>query len=236
MSEQKTVLVILLSILAVLLFGVAFASSSTTTTITTTTTTITPKPPATPTSQPVKKTTTPVATPVAPAPKPVVQPPKPAPVASTPQRPAVDLRQASELGGGGYNRSSWSKSWNRTVNSYLGWGTGSCRYAFYETSGNCHTRNHRDHLVPLREAYDSGGYNWTTSRKKQFYTYLPNLYEMLGRANSSKGSRDPAEWKPYNRSSWCRYATEWIAVKKYWQLSADIAEINALKEMLATCT
>lgn len=229
MSNQDRVwLSILLIILLILLLLLIGAVSSQTTTITTTTTTTVPQPA---TSSPAVKKPAVQAAPTLSAKKPVALTPAPAPSRAT----TVDLPVAAELNDRNYNRRNWTKSWTSAVNNYLGWGASNCRYAFYETTGNCHSRNHRDHVVALREAYDSGGYRWSTTRKKQFYVYLPNLYEMLGSANSSKSSRDPAEWKPANRSAWCRYATEWIAVKKYWQLSADAAEISALQMMLNTC-
>ena len=95
-----------------------------------------------------------------------------------------------------------------------------------------------DHMVPLAEAHSSGGWQWSSSRKRDFANDRRNpgaLTAVSASSNRSKGARDPAEWKPPNRSAWCRYATDWITVKAAWGLTADRAEVNALQEMLSTC-
>ncbi len=95
-----------------------------------------------------------------------------------------------------------------------------------------------DHMVPLAEAHSSGAWQWSSSRKQDFANdrVRPEaLTAVSASSNRSKGARDPAEWKPPQRSAWCRYATDWITVKSAWGLTADRAEINALEEMLGTC-
>ena len=95
-----------------------------------------------------------------------------------------------------------------------------------------------DHMVPLAEAHSSGGWAWESSRKRQYandLTHPEALTAVSASSNRSKGSRDPAEWKPPDRSVWCEYATDWITVKTAWDLTADRAEIRALADMLNTC-
>lgn len=95
-----------------------------------------------------------------------------------------------------------------------------------------------DHMVPLAEAHSSGAWQWSSSRKRDYANdrIRPEaLTAVSASSNRSKGARDPAEWKPPQRSAWCRYATDWITVKIAWGLTADRAEINALEEMLDTC-
>ena len=53
--------------------------------------------------------------------------------------------------------------------------------------------------------------------------------------NRSKGKQPPDEWRPGLQAGWCRYAADWIMVKKRWELTVTAAEVNALGEMLATC-
>ena len=95
-----------------------------------------------------------------------------------------------------------------------------------------------DHMVPLAEAHSSGAWQWSSSRKQDFandWVRPEALTAVSASSNRSKGARDPAEWKPPQRSAWCRYATDWITVKSAWGLTADRGEINALEEMLGTC-
>ena len=95
-----------------------------------------------------------------------------------------------------------------------------------------------DHMVPLAEAHSSGGWQWNSSQKRQYANDLIHpeaLTAVSASSNRSKGSRDPAEWKPSDGSVWCEYATDWIKVKTVWDLTADQTEVRELKEMLNTC-
>jgi len=95
-----------------------------------------------------------------------------------------------------------------------------------------------DHMVPLREAHVSGARNWDPQKKKDFANELDNkqaLIAVMGGANQSKGSRDPAHWMPPNRSYWCQYLEDWMSVKKKWELSVDQAEVDVIKKGRAVC-
>ena len=95
-----------------------------------------------------------------------------------------------------------------------------------------------DHMVPLAEAHSSGGWQWSSSQKRNYANDLVHpeaLAAVSASSNRSKGSRDPAGWKPSDSSVWCRYASDWVTVKEVWGLTADRAEIRALEEMLDTC-
>ena len=74
--------------------------------------------------------------------------------------------------------------------------------------------------------------------KRLYANYLddPNhLIAVTARANRSKGARGPEEWKPPDRSYWCRYAVDWTTIKHKWDLTATPAEFAALDGMLNTC-
>lgn len=95
-----------------------------------------------------------------------------------------------------------------------------------------------DHMAPLAEAHSSGGWQWSASQKLRYANDIGHpeaLTAVSASSNRSKGSRDPAEWKPSDESVWCRYATDWITVKVAWNLTADPAEIRGLEEMLTAC-
>ena len=95
-----------------------------------------------------------------------------------------------------------------------------------------------DHLVALSEAHKSGGWAWTASRKEDFANDLDNPAS-LGVAgqgvNSSKGDKDPTEWKPPLLAAHCSYAIDWISVKADWELTITQQEKASLQSMLATC-
>ena len=95
-----------------------------------------------------------------------------------------------------------------------------------------------DHMVPLAEAHSSGAWQWNSSRRRAYANDLAHpeaLAAVSASSNRSKGSRDPSEWRPPDGSAWCRYATDWVTVKAAWGLTADRAEVGALREMLETC-
>jgi len=94
-----------------------------------------------------------------------------------------------------------------------------------------------DHMVPLAEAWSSGAWAWTTSRRQTYANDLggPELWAVTDNVNQSKGDQDPATWQPPLSSFRCTYARAWIQVKWYYGLSVDSAERSALNGMLATC-
>lgn len=95
-----------------------------------------------------------------------------------------------------------------------------------------------DHLVPLREAHESGAHAWTEEKRRRFANWLEDPQHLIAvhrSANRGKGAGDPAEWMPPNPDYWCQYLVDWVRVKARWELSVDPAERDALDAMLADC-
>lgn len=93
-----------------------------------------------------------------------------------------------------------------------------------------------DHLVPLENAFRSGGWRWDATRRRAFANNPAELVVASATSNRTKGSDPPDQWRPPNRESWCAYATGWLAVKVAWGLTATTAERDALGQMLDTCS
>jgi len=91
-----------------------------------------------------------------------------------------------------------------------------------------------DHVVPLAEAWVSGATYWSRDRRQSFANDLAELLAVDGPTNASKGSGDPAAWRP-KKEFQCDYARRWIALKATWNLALDGSELRALTEMLAFC-
>jgi hypothetical protein len=95
-----------------------------------------------------------------------------------------------------------------------------------------------DHMVPLAEAWASGARAWPEARRVAFANdtrHADALVAVTAATNTAKRDRDPAEWMPSARESWCRYASAWITQKYSWQLTIDAAEQRALTNILNTC-
>ncbi len=62
-----------------------------------------------------------------------------------------------------------------------------------------------DHMVPLKEAWRSGAWAWTTEKRRQFANDLagPQLWAVTDNVNQAKGDKDPSVWKPPLREFWC---------------------------------
>ena len=93
-----------------------------------------------------------------------------------------------------------------------------------------------DHLIPVAEAWGSGGRAWPPSRRAAFYNDLGVGYALNAvpsALNQSKQAFGPEQWMPpANR---CRYIEVWTAMKHRWGLTVDLAERAALIRYAAGC-
>lgn len=95
-----------------------------------------------------------------------------------------------------------------------------------------------DHMVPLKEAWDSGAHEWDSSTRTAFANdlgYQHSLVAVTASSNRSKSDRDPAQWLPPNSALHCEYGFRWLAVKYRWSLAIDSAEALALGRLAANC-
>ncbi|MBT1188928.1 HNH endonuclease [Streptomyces sp. CJ_13] len=95
-----------------------------------------------------------------------------------------------------------------------------------------------DHMVPLAEVHDSGGYAWDAKRREAYANDQASpltLTAVTAKSNRSKADKDPAQWLPPAGSYHCQYAAEWVATKLRWDLAADEAEREALLGLAEDC-
>ena len=96
-----------------------------------------------------------------------------------------------------------------------------------------------DHMVPLKEAWDSGAWNWTAAQRQAFANDLSDaraLIAVTAGQNRSKSDKDPSNWIPPQKSYTCTYLSEWVAIKARWKLSMDQSEFGRIKNLLtASC-
>ena len=97
-----------------------------------------------------------------------------------------------------------------------------------------------DHVVALKEAWDSGAWAWSESQRKAYANDMTDrrtLIAVTDRVNVSKSDKDPSNWMPPLRSYWCAYLGDWISVKARWGLSMDQSEFGRINNLLASdCT
>ena len=85
-----------------------------------------------------------------------------------------------------------------------------------------------DHIVSLKDAYESGASFWGASKKKAFANDRSNHVPSCGRVNSSKGSEGPSDFLrrsldgrglEYEIVRFCEYVQKYYAVKVKYSLS-----------------
>jgi len=94
-----------------------------------------------------------------------------------------------------------------------------------------------DHVVALKEAWDSGAWSWSESQRKAYANDLTDSRSLIAvsdRVNMSKGDKDPSNWIPPLKSYWCTYLGDWISIKARWDLSMDQSEFGRIKNLLSS--
>jgi hypothetical protein len=95
-----------------------------------------------------------------------------------------------------------------------------------------------DHVVALAEAWDSGAFDWSPERRRDYANDLDvpfSLIAVSAASNRSKSDLDPADWLPPSSIARCPFVGAWIAVKVRWGLAIDLRERNALQSLLSSC-
>ena len=97
-----------------------------------------------------------------------------------------------------------------------------------------------DHIVSLKDAYESGAASWSASRKKAFANDRYNHVPSCGRVNSSKGSEGPKDFLrrsndgkglEYEIVRFCEYVQKYYAVKVKYGLSL----VSNDKKLFSSC-
>ncbi|CAB4898489.1 unannotated protein [freshwater metagenome] len=97
-----------------------------------------------------------------------------------------------------------------------------------------------DHVVALKEAWDSGAWAWSKATRKAYANDTSDKRTLLAvtdNVNQRKSDKDPSQWVPPLKSYVCTYLGNWISVKARWNLSMDISERGRIKNLLdSSCT
>ena len=82
-----------------------------------------------------------------------------------------------------------------------------------------------DHLVALKEAWDSGAFGNDLEDPR-------SLRAVTGSVNTAKGAADPSNWIPPNPDFVCTYLSDWVSIKARWGLSMDQSEHGRIRNLL----
>lgn len=100
---------------------------------------------------------------------------------------------------------------------------------------NDRTEAHIDHVVALKEAWDSGAWAWTTAQRRAYANDTSDRRSLVvasASSNTAKGEKDPSNWLPTRTSYVCTYVTNWVAVKARWKMSMDRSEHGRIRNVL----
>ena len=95
-----------------------------------------------------------------------------------------------------------------------------------------------DHVVALKEAWESGAWQWDEQTRREFANDLRNpesLIAVSASSNRSKSASDPSDWLPSRLTYQCTYVASWVSIKNTWDLSVDSLEHETLQEILERC-
>lgn len=95
-----------------------------------------------------------------------------------------------------------------------------------------------DHLVPLKNAHESGAWAWSAERRRDYANSLTDRRHLLAvkaSENRKKGSKGPDEYLPPDPAFRCDYVRAWVAIKREWDLSMTAAERQAVNALGREC-
>lgn len=92
-----------------------------------------------------------------------------------------------------------------------------------------------DHVVALKEAWDSGAWSWGAALRTAFANDTSDsrtLVAASASSNRTKSDKDPSNWLPSRSSYVCDYLGNWISIKARWGLSMDRSEQGRIRNVL----
>lgn len=92
-----------------------------------------------------------------------------------------------------------------------------------------------DHMVPLKNAYVTGAWEWDYQTRCIYANYLGNSFHLItanGRENMRKGDRAPDAYLPPNESYRCQYLENWLKIKLIWSLKLTPSEVSAIRQSI----
>jgi hypothetical protein len=95
-----------------------------------------------------------------------------------------------------------------------------------------------DHVVPLKNAHESGAWAWSRERRREYANFLRDKNHLLAVSaseNRKKGAKGPDKYMPPLKSYHCEYVRIWIKIKEDWELNMTEAEGETVQKILENC-
>ena len=92
-----------------------------------------------------------------------------------------------------------------------------------------------DHVVALKEAWDSGAWAWSPATRVAYANDLSDIRTLRAvsvSTNRSKSDKDPSNWLPPDPNDVCRFISDWVSIKARWGLSMDSSEFGRIGNLL----
>jgi hypothetical protein len=93
-----------------------------------------------------------------------------------------------------------------------------------------------DHIVPLKNAYYAGAWEWNQARRCNYSNFMADPYHLLAVENTenrSKGDNGPDKFLPVNIQFQCLYISIWLRIKAFWNLKIALEEADAIQTFLS---
>jgi hypothetical protein len=88
-----------------------------------------------------------------------------------------------------------------------------------------------DHMVPLKNAYISGAWQWNYRTRCLYANFMGNKFHLIsssGTENMRKGDRGPDMYLPPATGYRCQYLEDWLKIKLIWKLHMTQSEVAAI--------
>lgn len=92
-----------------------------------------------------------------------------------------------------------------------------------------------DHLVALKNAWQTGAQDLTTEQRTALANDPINLLAADGPANGAKGAKSADQWLPDNTASHCGYVASQVRVKNRYRLWVSAPEQATMRRILSSC-
>jgi hypothetical protein len=90
-----------------------------------------------------------------------------------------------------------------------------------------------DHVVALKNAYDSGAYAWDQQHRclyANFMGFKNHLVSASSEQNNLKSDKAPDEWMPPDESYACQHLQNWLVIKYVWGLTMSDTEAQGIEK------